>query len=284
MDNLGWSEERRIGIYGDKGSPVIVLHGGPGASGSAAPVARALAYDFRVLEPWQRISGDMPLSVAVHIHDLHQLITDRCSGEIPALVGESWGAMLALAYAAAHPDTVGPIVLIGCGSFDRNSRDEMVRIRKCRISNYIEKHPELSFDKDLTFQEQIMKWHEMTDSYDCYLNRPEYLDSEPFDMRAHIETWNDMMRCQKEGIYPQSFTAIRSPVIMLHGTYDPHPGRMIRDNLKLYIPHLEYHEFERCGHSPSVERYAKEDFFRIMRGWLKDYYNRFSDSQREQLI
>jgi len=270
VKNLEWNENRRIGIYGERGHPVIVLHGGPGASGSAAPVARALADDFRVFEPWQRTSGDMPLSVALHISDLYQLITSRFSNEIPALVGDSWGAMLALAYAAEHPETVGPLVLIGCGTFDKNSRDEMLRIRQCRISDYIENHPEYSSDKELTFQEQIMKWHEMTDGYDCEVNRPGYLESEPFDMRAHIETWNDMMRCQEEGIYPQSFRAIRSPVIMLHGTYDPHPGEMIRDNLKLYLPHLEYQEFEKCGHSPSIERYAKDNFFRVMRGWLKE--------------
>ena len=71
MYKLGWNENKRIGIYGDKGSPVIVLHGGPGASGSAAPVAEGLTDNFTVFEPWQRVSGDIPLSVAVHISGNH---------------------------------------------------------------------------------------------------------------------------------------------------------------------------------------------------------------------
>jgi pimeloyl-ACP methyl ester carboxylesterase len=79
-----------------------------------------------------------------------------------------------------------------------------------------------------------------------------------------------MIRCQEEGIYPQAFTLINSPVIMLHGKYDPHPGKMIRDKLKLYIPQLEYREFEKCGHSPSKEKYAKDDFFQVMCAWLKE--------------
>jgi pimeloyl-ACP methyl ester carboxylesterase len=273
MDKLGWNENKRIGIYGDKGSPVIVLHGGPDASGSAAPVAEGLTDDFRVFEPWQRVSSDIPLSVAVHISDLHRLITFRCGDKPPALVGESWGAMLILAYAAEHPETVGPLVLIGCGTFDKNSREEAVRIRQCRISDYIKKHPEYSSDLRLGFDEQVMKWHKMTDSYECVADKPGYSESEPFDMKGHTETWNDMIRCQEKGVYPQSFTAIISPVIMLHGTYDPHPGRMIRDNLKQYIPHLEYHEFENCGHSPSTEKYAKDDFFRVMCAWLKKKFS-----------
>ena len=111
MDELGWKENKRMGIYGAKGSFVILLHKGPGASGSAAPIAQGLVDDFRGFEPWQCVSGDRPLSVAVHISDLHQLISDRCGDQVPALVGDSWGAMLALACATEYPETVGPLVL-----------------------------------------------------------------------------------------------------------------------------------------------------------------------------
>ncbi len=247
----------------------MVLHGGPGAPGSAAPVAKGLADDFRVFEPWQRAGGDTPLSVAVHISDLHQLITSRCGDEKPAFVGVSWGAMLTLAYAAEHPENIGPLVLVGCGTFDKSSREKTVEIRQDRIVDFIKKHPEYSSDLKLRFDQQVMKWHNMTDNYDPEPDRSGRSEAEQFDMKAHTETWNDMLRCQEEGIYPQSFTAIRSPVIMLYGTYDPHPGRMIRDNLKQYIPHLEYHEFEKCGHSPWIEKYARDDFFRVMCAWLK---------------
>jgi len=38
--------------YGISGPIVIVLHGGPGAAGYLAPLARGLAESFRVLEPF----------------------------------------------------------------------------------------------------------------------------------------------------------------------------------------------------------------------------------------
>ena len=81
---------------------------------------------------------------------------------------------------------------------------------------------------------------------------------EHFDAKGHAETWDDMVRLQDSGVYPARFVSIRCPVLMLHGTYDPHPGPMIRDGLKPYIPHLEYREFDRCGHSPWIEEHARD--------------------------
>ena len=92
--------------------------------------------------------------------------------------------------------------------------------------------------------------------------------SEPFDLRAHTETWEDMLRLQESGLYPAAFSAIRSPVLMLHGAYDPHPGRMIQAGLAPYLPQIEYREWERCGHDPWCERYARDEFFAVLSIWL----------------
>src|SRR5882672_2712922 len=118
--------------YGNSGPRVVLLHGGPGAPGYMAPVARELADSFRVLEPFQRGSGGEPLSVARHVADLRELISLK-GGERPLIVGHSWGAMLALAHAAAHPDAAGANVLIGCGTFDQTARVRMAAIREERM-------------------------------------------------------------------------------------------------------------------------------------------------------
>src|SRR5260370_4557885 len=106
----------KVRSYGSSGPQVIVVHGGPVGCGSMAPVALSLADTFRVLEPFQS-------AVADHIADLHEVV-ESCSGLVaPALVGHSWGAMLSLAYAAAHPSSAGPIVLVCSGTFDLPSRE-----------------------------------------------------------------------------------------------------------------------------------------------------------------
>ena len=86
---------------------VLALHGGPAAVGDVAP--------------HQRGSSDRPLSVAIHVQDLHEIIEAECDAP-PVLVGHSWGAMLALAYAAEHPEATAGLALIGCGTFTEASR------------------------------------------------------------------------------------------------------------------------------------------------------------------
>jgi len=268
VNQPGWQQDHRIRFHGDSGHTVITLHGGPAAYGGALRLAQGLSHEFRVIEPWQRPSGETPLTVAVHIEDLHNLILSRFNAEKPALVGSSWGAMLALAYAAEHSSSISAIALVGCGTFDKASRDMIVQRRRQKIADYISKHPEHEADLQLDIGEQMMKWHGMTDAYDPLPIDDGALESGAFDMQGHTETWQDMVRCQEAGIYPQSFSDITIPVLMLHGADDPHPGTMIRDSLKPYIPRLEYHEFSRCGHDPEIERYAKDEFFTVLSNWL----------------
>ena len=265
METIGGIKIRR---HGTEGPVVIVLHGGPGAPGSAEELAVGLSDTFRVVEPWQRgAGGHDPLTVATHVVDLHEIVLNVCDGPFPALVGESWGAMLALAYAAEYPHDTGPIVLVGCGTFDKLSRAHGVKIREERIAQYIAKHPESADDLNLDSNDRIMKWHDMTDTYKAISSTPRNQDVQ-FDVKAHTETWNDMLRCQESGQFPNTFSRILSPVMMLHGSYDPHPGKMIRDSLKEHVPQLEYRELERCGHQPSSEQFARDEFFTVMHDWL----------------
>ena len=249
-----------------------MLHGGPAAPGEAAPLARGLAGPFRVAEPWQRGSGDKPLTVAAHVEDLHGLITEGPCGPAPAIVGESWGAMLALAYAAAHPETAGPLVIVGCGTFDAISRAHMRETLDERTGPELRQALQrLEGECPEPVERLPRKYQMMRALYDFDpVGEDPSSESEapPFDARAHAETWNDMLRLQGQGIYPTAFRAIRSPVLMLHGAYDPHPGAMIRASLVPFIPHLEYREWERCGHSPWRERHVREEFFTFLRDWI----------------
>jgi pimeloyl-ACP methyl ester carboxylesterase len=209
----------RVREYGQSGPHVIVLHGGPGAAGHMAPVAGELAESYRVIEPFQRGGGGERLTVARHVADLHEIIAVYAPRCRPALVGASWGAMLALAYAAAHPGSAGPLILVGCGTFDLGARAELQRTIAERMTGDIRARlkcaDELDPDERLKASAEAMLPIYASD----LLASP--LEDDHVDARAHNETWNDMVRLQAEGIYPAAFTAIRVPVLMIHGTYDP---------------------------------------------------------------
>jgi pimeloyl-ACP methyl ester carboxylesterase len=253
--------------YGPDGRSVVVVHGGPGVPGCAGPLAEALADPLHVLEPWQRMSSDVPLTVAQHIEDLAHVISQKATGERPALVGESWGAMLALAFASTYPDQVSALALVGCGTFDPKARARLQSKLEERTTEELQAQLEELETLDLDENERIAKEHALSDSIYTYSRAVSGPGAE-LDLKGHTETWSDMIRLQEAAVYPAAFTAITCPVLMLHGSYDPHPGGLIRDGLQNFIPHLEYTEFDRCGHSPWIEEHARDRFLSNLRTWL----------------
>jgi pimeloyl-ACP methyl ester carboxylesterase len=229
--------------YGASGHPVILLHGGPGAPGYMAPVAR-------------------------HVADLYQVVESYCAGARPAIVGHSWGAMLALAYAVAHPASIGPLVLVGCGTFDLASRARRGFPAGGRVDADLRRRLERI---PLDWPDPDRQMQAMADltlplcSYDLITTDQELVACQA---RAHHETWQDMLRLQAEGVYPAAFASIAVPILMLYGAADIHPGPLIRDSLTPYLPQIEYHDWDRCGHYPWLERAVRDDFFILLRDWL----------------
>lgn len=231
-------------------------------------LARALADPLHVLEPWQRLSSDVPLSVAQHVEDLANVISREVPGERPALVGESWGAMLALAFACAYPDRVRALALVGCGTFDANARARLESTLRERTTPELRERLNELAARVRDESERAALAHALSDPLYTYRRAVEEPVTE-LDLKGHTETWSDMVRLQQAGVYPAAFTTITCPVLMLHGSYDPHPGEQIRDGLLEFVPHLEYTELDRCGHSPWIEEHARDRFLSILRSWLE---------------
>jgi pimeloyl-ACP methyl ester carboxylesterase len=212
-------------------------------------VASRLADRYHVLEPFQRASGDASLTVVQHIEDLRELICSRAADSQPVLLGSSWGAMLALAYAAEHPNSTGPLILVGCGTFDLGARTRMQETIAQRMSTEVRKRLERA-EQRTDADERLKVLVDAVEPIYSYDPLPSSRGNEKVDAKAQQETWDDMLRLQRDGTYPAAFANIRVPVLMVHGDYDPHPGHLIRDSLRPYLPQLEYRELERCGHYP----------------------------------
>ena len=254
--------------YGIGTEWLIALHGGPAAAGDVAPLARELGKRWHVLEPFQRGSGARRLTVAAHVQDLDDLIRERCGTHHPALVGHSWGAMLALAYAAEHPTKPAALVLVGCGTFSPAARAEFEARLEARLTPADRaeiahiRQTEADADRQLAALGRLM-----TRVYGCDIEEIPN-GAATVDAVAHDETWADVLRLQRDGSHPAAFAAISRPVLMLHGEADPHPGRSTWEDLRKHIPHLEYRELPKCGHSPWLERQAKRTFFETLEAWL----------------
>ncbi len=257
-----------VRTHGQEGPLVAVLHGGPGAPGSCAGLARDMASFCRVLEPLQRRSGEVLLTVARHVEDLAGVLPEPM-----ALIGSSWGAMLALSFTTAHPELVRSLVLVGCGTYDPASRDAyhsvmnerlgpVGRERKAQLRRLMAEATD-PHERNLILAE-IGSLNEYAQAFDLV----EQSGYDDLDAAGHDETWSDVLRLQETGIEPAAFSTITRPVLMLHGDTDPHPGRATFETLRQFIPHIEYRELDQCGHEPWLERWGREPFFDAIREWI----------------
>jgi pimeloyl-ACP methyl ester carboxylesterase len=186
--------------------------------------------------------------------------------------------MLGLSFAACFPDRVSSLALVGCGTYDKECRaqfrlrldalmDDATRSRledlKLRAATEVDPNVRDAVVRQRGDLTMSIEAYELMDSVD------DPTDALQYDGRANAETWNDVLRLQSEGLEPPRFSRITCPVLMLHGNIDPHPGTATRDLLRRFIPHLQYVEFEKCGHEPWKEQHARGPFLVALLYWLR---------------
>ena len=109
-----------------KGPLLVLLSGGPGfVVDYMSPVAAGLADSFTSVLLEQRGTGrSMPPAVNAATMTVRNQVADlealrvALKQERLTLIGHSWGGMLAMAYAAAHPDHIDRLVLLGSGGMN----------------------------------------------------------------------------------------------------------------------------------------------------------------------
>jgi proline iminopeptidase len=259
---------RRVG----RGSPAVVLHGGPGAHHDyLLPGFDALAEGRELIYYDQRGGGRSPVArdVAVgwteHVADLEALRT-AWGLERLTLVGYSWGGLLALLYALSHPGQVGRLALVSPAPAWRAARDQFESTfarrnvdpafqearRQLRESGLRERDP-------AAFQQRIFEL-----SVAPYFFNPERArELTPFRVtgRTQQEVWQSLGDFDLRPRLPE----LRGiPALVVHGEDDPIPIEAARTAAGLIG--AEFHALPRCGHVPYVE--AFEPFRTLVGGFL----------------
>lgn len=252
-----------IRAYGAAPYSVAVIHGGPGAPGYMAPVARELAKSFGVIEPLQTRT-----SLEGQIQELHE--QTRASGKGPfVLIGSSWGAVLALLTTAEHPELARKLILVGSAVFDAESSAKTKARRRERTSHetlaeiaLLEKELASSSEKDLLFA-RIADLELDPDVYAPLTRDLELLETQ---LELNQSVWHDFKKLRDtQGALGQALSRIHCEVVLVHGDYDPHGIEGIHPFLKSVIPQTRLEWLERCGHYPWIEKFAREEFFAILR-------------------
>ena len=108
----------------EKPCPLIFLHGGPGGPIGEGDIRRLapLAADGYTVYLYDQVGGGLSsrldnirdYTTARHVRDLDAIL-DQIGAQKVILIGHSWGAILAVLYAADHPNRVDRMIVTGPG-------------------------------------------------------------------------------------------------------------------------------------------------------------------------
>ncbi len=257
--------------YGKPPFNVAVIHGGPGAPGSVAPIAQELSHDFGVLEPLQTKT-----SLNGQALELNRVLKNN--GKIPiTLIGHSWGAWLSYILAARYPSMVKKMILVGSGPFEQKYVKKLNANRLDRLNQQERKeyntiikllnNPKIK-DRDKAL-ERLGALTSKTDTFDPI--PIESKKSELIDVKGDIfhNLWKEAAELRRSGKLLTLGKDIKCPVIAIHGDYDPHPAQGVKKPLSTVIKDFLFILLKNCGHYPWIERKAKDKFYKILRKELR---------------
>lgn len=249
-----------VRLYGNTPYRIVLVHGGPGAIGSLKGFAKELAElsQIGVVEALQS-----KYSIAELIEELYMQIKDNCIDKV-SLVGHSWGAWLAALFAEKYPELIEHVILIGSGPLEDKYVSEIGTHRFQNLSEEDGAILQRLIDNQATDEdmEKIPNIFEKSDNY-CIENREEH-KADKADCEMHNKVWSEAAKLRTDGELLTSFKNIKSKIYLIQGQGDPHPVRGVTIPLQENGVLCETYVLEKCGHSAFMEKYAKDQFYKIL--------------------
>ena len=255
-------------IYGKSPYRIAVVHGGPGAAGEMAPVARELACDGGVIEPFQTAG-----SVQGQVEELASLLEKF--GTVPLiLVGFSWGAWLSVFVAGQYPTLVAKLILISSGSFEEKyaARVQYTRLKrfnkkeKAEVESLLE---EMDNPAVKNRNEIFARFGALCTKVDTF--DPIDAEQKQVQFREDIyrSVWKEADALRRDGALMNAAKKLTCPVTAIHGDHDPHPAEGVRTPLSAVLKDFRFILLKCCGHKPWIERQAREEFYRVLKEEVK---------------
>lgn len=259
---------KNVRVYGNTPCKIAVIHGGPGAPGSLKPLAEELSKTYSVLEPFQTAD-----SIEGQIEELKTQLKQYA--ELPIiLIGHSWGAWLVYIFASKYPEWVKKIILIGSGSFEKEYVEKMKTNRRNVLSKEENERVAALYGiindvNSVNRKEALSEFGSLMTKADSY--KPIHIESDILEfypdvfskcMKALniIRNSNELLEFGKN---------IKCPVLAIHGAEDSHHYEGVSEPLQRVVKDFRFNLLEQCGHNPWNEKYARDEFYRILSEGLK---------------
>ncbi|GIP31685.1 alpha/beta fold hydrolase [Paenibacillus sp. J2TS4] len=244
--------------YGKPPYQTLLIHGGPGAAGEMASLAREISDQVGVVEPFQTKK-----TIEELVLELHEVIQETCPSSV-YLVGYSWGAWLSYLYSAIYPEQVKKLVLIGSGPFEERYASEISAVRMNRMNDgekikFAELTKKLS-RPDANTDKVLKQFGQLMSALDSYAPISVEAEEGSVDFELYHSVWGEASKLRASGLLLEYGNQITCPVVAIHGKYDPHPYQGVIEPLSTIIKDFRYILLEKCGHTPWMERFAKQRF------------------------
>lgn len=256
--------------YGIEPFRVAVIHGGPGAPGEMAPIARELSEVSGILEPLQTAT-----TIEGQVKQLKEVLEKNAELTV-TLIGFSWGALLSFIFAARYPSFVKKLILIGSAPYEEKYTTKIMETRLNRLS-VKEKNVAISLMEALNNPAAESKNALMlrlgtliskADSYDPMPHEEEILECR-YDIYQRV--WEQAQELRNSGKLIELGKNILCPIVAIHGDYDPHPAKGVKEPLYRILKDFRFILLEKCGHRPWLERSARDRFYAILKQELLNH-------------
>lgn len=258
----GW--ETNYHDVGD-GEPVLFLHGsGPGVSALAnwRLVLPDLSRNFRCITPdavgfgFSARPADIRYGVDTWVEHAIGLL-DALGLESASIVGNSLGGRVALGIAAAHPERVRRLVLMGSSGPRMEPTEGLKALRSYTPS--VENMRRLmevyfAYDPSIVTEELVQARYEASalpgaqETYHAMFHEPRHAGS-------------------SSALSAEELSALRLPTLVLHGREDKVVPLESGLTLARLMPNAQLHVFSGCGHWVQIEKAA--EFTHLTRWFLE---------------
>ena len=254
--------------YGSHPFQVAVVHGGPGAAGEVAPIARKLGEARGVLEPIQTAR-----TLDGQVEEL-RLVVEQNATKPVIFIGHSWGAWLSYIVTARYPALVRKLILVGSGPFEEKYVKSIAENRLRRLSQdekeeYLHIVDILNTSKTQDSNVFLSRLGDLGNKADTYdpIEIPE--DTTGLDFvdnpgEIYQGVWPEAARLRRTGELLRLSVKITCPVLAIHGDCDPHPAQGVQEPLAANLKDFRMIILEKCGHEPWRERHAMDTFYAIL--------------------
>ncbi len=246
--------------WGSGPFPVAVVHGGPGAPGEVAPVAREISTVKGILEPFQTEK-----TLGGQVEELRKILEEEGTPPV-TLIGFSYGAYLSFLCAARYPVLIKKLILVGSPPFEERYAASVTKTRLSRLSHedraeanaLLEEMKKPGTDKKNTILARLGALLARADAFD-----PVSLDDETINVQYDVfrGVWDEACRLRQDQTLIQMAGRIQCPVVAIHGDFDPHPAEGVKDPLDTVLTDFRFILLPKCGHRPWIERNASEAFY-----------------------